>query len=289
VLEIDPDYALAYAGLADAYGRQAITRDLSMSEGYERSREMAEKALVINPDLVEALLALADTQLEYDWDMEAAEKSYRRALEVRPSDAEGLRTYGYFLIADGRYEEAVDYYRKAIEVDPLQVRAYYGLAGALVLAGRYDEIPELTDRLAEHKDDDFMKRWRTNVELLELRQRRQYREMIPLLPEEPESFGDLSDAAISHYFGGDPQKAQQYLVQMIEIANENSMRFTVVASVLAQMDQPDLAIEYLEKALESHQVVLGFIRTDSDLEPLHDDPRFLDILKRAGLKPPPSN
>ena len=133
-----------------------------------------------------------------------------------------------------------------------------------------------------------MKRWRTNIDLLELRQRRQYREMIPLLPEEPESFGDLADAAISHYFGGDPQKAQKYLDQMIEIANENSIRFNVVASVLAQMDQPDLAIEYLEKALESHQVVLGFIRTDSDLEPLHDDPRYLDILKRAGLKPPPS-
>jgi len=288
VLEIDPDYALAYAGLADAYGRQAITRDLSMAEGYERSREMAEKALAIDPDLVEALLALADIQLEYDWDMEAAEKSYRRALEIRPSDAEGLRTYGYFLVVDGRYEEAVDYYSKAIEVDPLQVRAYYGLAGALVLAGRYDEIPELTDRLAEHKDDDFMQRWRTNIELLELRQRRQYREMIPLLPEEPESFGDLSDAAISHYFGGDPQKAQKYLEQMIEIANENSMRFAVVASALAQMGQPDLAIEYLERALESHQVVFGFIRTDSDLESLHDDPRFLDLLKRAGLKPPPS-
>jgi Tfp pilus assembly protein PilF len=259
-----------------------------MAEGYERSRQMAEKALAIAPDLVEALLALADIQLEYDWDMEAAERSYRRALEIRPSDAEGLRTYGYFLIADGRYEEAVKYYRKAIEVDPLQVRAYYGLAGALVLAGQYDGIPELTERLAQQKDDGFMEKWRKNVELMELRQRRQYREMIPLLPDEPETFGDLADAAISRYHGGDPQKAQEYLQKLIEIANENSARFTVVASVLAQMGQPDLAIEYLEKGLENHEVVFGFIRTDSDLEPLRHDPRFLDILKRAGLKPPPS-
>jgi TolB-like protein len=69
VLGIDPDYALAYAGLADAYGLQSIRGALSMQEGYERSREMAEKALAINPDLVEALLALADIQLEYDWNM----------------------------------------------------------------------------------------------------------------------------------------------------------------------------------------------------------------------------
>ena len=72
------------------------------------------------------------------------------------------------------------------------------------------------------------------------------------------------------------------------IANENSFRFSVVASVLSQMEEPDLAIEYLEKALESHEVVFGFIRTDPDFRPLHGDPRYLDILKRAGLEPPPT-
>ncbi len=288
VLEIDPDYALAYAGLADAYGLQSIRGTLSMAEGYERSRQMAEKALAIDPDLVEALLALADIQLEYDWDMEAAEKSYRRALEIRPSDAEGLRTYGYFLFVDGRPEEAIDYYRKALEVDPLQVRAYLGMAASLIYAERYSDLPELTESLAQHKDDEFMKRWSNNLQIMELRHRRQYKELIPLLPEEPDTMGDLGDAAISYYYGGDPEKAQNYLQQMIEIANEESSSYSVVASALAQMDQPDLAIEYLEKALEAHEVVLGFIRTDSDFAPLHEDPRYLDILKRAGLKPPSS-
>jgi len=259
-----------------------------MAEGYERSRQMAEKALAIDPDLVEALLALADIQLEYDWDMEAAEKSYRRALEIRPSDAEGLRTYGYFLFVDGRPEEAIDYYRKALEVDPLQVRAYLGMAASLIYAERYSDLPELTESLAQHKDDEFMKRWSNNLQIMELRHRRQYKELIPLLPEEPDTMGDLVDAAISYYYGGDPEKAQNYLQQMIEIANEESSSYSVVASALAQMDQPDLAIEYLEKALEAHEVVLGFIRTDSDFAPLHKDPRYLDILKRAGLKPPSS-
>jgi adenylate cyclase len=288
VLEIDPRYALAYAGLADAYGFQSIEGTLSMAEGYERSREMAEKALAIDPDLVEALLALADIQLEYDWNMEAAEKSYRRALEIRPSDAEGLRTYGYFLFIEGRFEEAIEYYRKALEVDPLQVRAYYGLAGSLVFAGRNGELPELTEGLARHKDDKFMEQWSKNIETMKLRHLRRYKELIPLLPEEPDTLGDLADAAISHYYGGDPQKAQNYLQQMIGITNENSSRFSIVASVLTQMDQPDLAIEYLEKALETHEVVFGFIRTDPDFEPLYSDPRFLNILRRAGLKPPPS-
>jgi TolB-like protein/Flp pilus assembly protein TadD len=172
VFETDPDYALAYAGLADAYGYQSIYGQLTRHEGYERSREMAEKALAIDPDLVEALLALADIQLEYDWDMEAAERSYRRALEIRPSDAEGLRTYGYFLATDGRIDEAIGYYKKALEVDPMQLRAYFGLAMTYIFGGRFEELPALSERLAAHRDERFMKRWNRNMNLMTLRYKR---------------------------------------------------------------------------------------------------------------------
>lgn len=288
VLDIDPAYALAYAGLADAYGYQAIRGGLSVQEGYERSREMAEKALSIDPDLVEALLALADIQLEYDWDLKAAEKSYRRALEIRPSDAEGLRTYGYFLFTAGRFEEAIEYYRKALEVDPFQVRAYFGIAGALVYANRAEEIDELSDRLAQTRDAETMQRWHENVELITLRHARRYSEMIPLLPVKPVTFGDLQEAAVIYYHTGDQQRAQQYLDQLIDLANEESENYSSVAAALVQMDQPDRAIEYLEKALEEREVVFHFIRIDPDFQPLHDDPRYLDILERAGLEPPPS-
>jgi TolB-like protein/Tfp pilus assembly protein PilF len=288
VLDLDPGYALAYAGLADAYGFQSIRGELSMEEGYERSREMAEKALAIDPNLVEALLALADIQLEYDWDLEAAEKSYLHALEVRPSDAEGLRTYGFFLVTDGRFEEAIGHYRKALEVDPLQVRAYYGLSFTLLLAERYEELPELADQLARHKDAKFMERWRKNMELAALRYKGQYADLIESLPDEPKTVGDLQDAAITHYHLGHQQQARIYLDQMIEIANEQSDGFSDVAATLVQMDEPDLAIEYLEKAVEVREVNSAFIRIDPDLRPLHDDPRFLQLLKRAGLKPPPS-
>lgn len=289
VLEIDPDYALAYAGLADAYGLQSIRGALSVQEGYERSREMAEKALAINPDLVEALLALADIQLEYDWNMEAAEQSYRRALEIRPSDAEGLRTYGYFLVSDGRFQQAIEHYRKALEVDPMQVRAYFGLAMTLVLLGRYEDLPELTERLASHRDEQFMQRWNRNLELTTLRYKGLYADLIEVLPENPESLGDLQDAAVAYYHTGNEQRAREYLDQMIEIANERSDDFSDVAAVFAQMNQPDLAMEYLEKAMQAREVNFAFIRVDPDLVPLHDDPRFIQLLDRAGLKPvPPS-
>lgn len=286
-LEVDPGHALAYAGLADAYGRLSIEDELSMEEGYERSREMAMKALAIDPDLVEALLALADIQLEYDWDMEAADSSYRRALEIRPSDAEGLRTYGYFLVSDGRFDEAVEYYNKALEVDPLQIRAYTGLAYALILGGRYDELTELADRLALHKNPEFVQRWRKAMELATLRHQGQYARLLELLPEELETVSYLRDAAISHYFLANREQARKYLDQLIAIVDERTGDYSVVAAALAQMDEPDRAIEYLNNAVDSREVNSAFIRVDPDFRPLYDDPRFLQLLERAGLKPPP--
>jgi len=287
-LEADPEHALALAGLADAYGRLSIEGELSMQEGYERSREMAEKALAIDPDLVEALLALADIQLEYDWDMEAAEFSYRRALEIRPSDAEALRTYGYFLVSDGRFDEAVEYYHKALEVDPLQARAYTGLAFALMMGERFDELPQVGEKLAQYKNLEYARIWSQNLESWTLRYKGQWADLIELLPDEPHTIGDLQDAAISYYHLGDQKRARKYLDQMIEISTERSDIYKEIAAALAQMDEPDQAIEYLRKSIEIREVNNAFIRVDPDLRPLHDDPRFLQLLKDAGLKPPPS-
>jgi TolB-like protein/Tfp pilus assembly protein PilF len=286
VLERDPDYALAYAGLADAYGFQSIWGDLNTREGYERSREMAEKALAIDPDLVEALLALADIQLEYDWDMEAAERSYLRALELRPSDAEGLRTYGYFLATDGRFDEAFSYYQKALNVDPMQLRVYYGLAMSYIISGNFDELAPLTEKLAAHRDERFMERWNRSMTLITHRFKGEWSQLIEMLPEEPESIGDLQDAAIAYYHTGDEQRANEYLDRMIGITEEKQFEFSSVAAALVQMGQPDRALEYLEKALQTREVNFPFIRNDPDFEPLFDDPRFLDLLERAGLKPP---
>jgi len=287
-LETDPDYALAFAGLSDAYARLSIEAELSMQEGYELSREMAEKALAIDPDLVEALLALADIQMEYDWDMEAAEASYLRALAVRPSDAEGLRTYGYFLVTDGRFDEAIEYYHKAMEVDPLQVRTYTGLTYALLFAERFDDLNEVGEKLAQHQGTEYVKRWRHFIDLAVLRSKGDYAELVKYLPEEPSTIMDLRDAAISHYHLGHEEQARQLLEQLIGVVEETKLEYLAVAAAMAQMNKPDQAMEYLEKSMAAREVNNAIVRIDPDFRPLYKDPRFLDLLDRYGIKPPPS-
>ena len=127
------------------------------------------------------------------------------------------------------------------------------------------------------------------MELSILRYPGRYAELIDLLPDEPRTIGDLQDAAICHYQLGNQQQARKYLDQMTAIADETLDDYAAVAATLVQMDEPDLAIEYLEKSFDVREVNNVFIRIDPDLRPLHDDPRFLQLLDRAGLKPPPSS
>jgi tetratricopeptide (TPR) repeat protein len=155
------------------------------------------------------------------------------------------------------------------------------------LGGRYDELTELADRLALHKNPEFVQRWRKAMELATRRHQGQYARLLELLPEELETVSYLRDAAISHYFLANQDQARKYLDQLIAIVDERTGDYSVVAAALAQMDEPDRAIEYLNNAVDSREVNSAFIRVDPDFRPLYDDPRFLQLLERAGLKPPP--
>jgi TolB-like protein/Tfp pilus assembly protein PilF len=288
-LAANPEFALAYAGLADVYGRLAIESELELAEGYEKSREMALKALDFDPNLVEALLALADVQLEYDWDMRAAEVSYRKALALRPSDAEGLRSYAYFLVTDGRTDEAVDYYHRAIEVDPLQVRAYSGLTFALLTGERFDQYREwMASDVSIPLPEELLERFRAGMNRYLARMEGRWEDVVASMEgEAPRMLADLSDLIISHHRLGNAQQAVEYLDQLEALVQSRDNFFAELAAVYAQIGQPDLAMEYLEKSVEMREVNNAFIRVDPDLRPLHDDPRYLDLLERAGLEPPP--
>jgi TolB-like protein/Tfp pilus assembly protein PilF len=290
-LAANPEYALAYAGLADAYGRLAIEGEYSMAEGYERSREMARKALDIDPNLVEALLALADIQLEYDWDMRAAEDSYLRALAIRPGDAEGLRTYGYFLAIDGRYDEAIEYYRRAIEVDPMQTRAYFGLGNAYFYGGRFEELRTL---LAAELGTSFKpilpQGWRERMERGILRLQERDAELIEMMgDQEPRLYVDLLDMAIAHHRLGNVEESTKHLSKLIELVETRAENYGVVAAAYAQIGELDLALDYLQKSVDAREPAGAVIRSDRDLSPLWNDQRYLDLLESIGLESPPSD
>ena len=149
--ERDPEYAPAWAGLSQAYAWQADSGFVPVADGYRRAREAAEKALALDPQLADAHLAMGWIHNIYDWDWEAADASFRRALDLEPGNAQALRRVGVQAMILGRWDEAIDLMNKAIERDPLRPNSYSNL-GLVLLAVNRDTEAEAAFRKALELD-----------------------------------------------------------------------------------------------------------------------------------------
>src|SRR5688572_25743590 len=149
--ERDPGYAPAWAGLSEAYARQADNGFVPVADGYRRAREAAEKALALDPQLVDAHLAMGWIQTTYDWDWAAADASFRKALDLEPGSAQALRSAGIQAMTLGRWNEAIDLANKTIERDPLRPN-YYNNLGLALLAVNRDAEAEAAFRKALELD-----------------------------------------------------------------------------------------------------------------------------------------
>ena len=137
-IEIDPQYALAYAGIADCYNLLDIWANLPTNETFPRAKAAAQKALSIDDQLAEAHTSLAYAIHTYEWDWKAAEREYRRAIELNPNYATARQWYAEFLTAVGRFDEAAQQGKKALEIDPMSPIINAVVAWNSTMARRYD-------------------------------------------------------------------------------------------------------------------------------------------------------
>ena len=137
-IEIDPQYALAYAGIADCYNLLDIWANLPTSETFPRAKAAAQKALSIDDQLAEAHTSLAYAIHTYEWDWKAAEREYQRALELNPNYATAHQWYAEFLTAVGRFDEAEQQGQKALDLDPMSPIINAVVAWNYTMARRYD-------------------------------------------------------------------------------------------------------------------------------------------------------
>ncbi|HEX7831048.1 MAG TPA: protein kinase, partial [Thermoanaerobaculia bacterium] len=141
-IEIDPQYALAYAGLADCYNLLDIWAGLPTGETFPRAKQAAQKALSIDDELAEAHTSLAYAIHTYEWDWPAAEREYKRAIALNPNYATARQWYAEFLTANGRFDEADAQGKKALELDPMSPIINAVVAFNLTMARRYDAAIE---------------------------------------------------------------------------------------------------------------------------------------------------
>ncbi|MEO8033534.1 MAG: protein kinase [Acidobacteriota bacterium] len=279
-IAVDPTYALAYAGLADAYyGLSNLY--MAPRQAMPRAREAARRALALDDSLAQAHTSLALVLVWFDWDFREGEREFRRAIELNPGDAEAHRLYGDFLTAAARFEEALVEKRKAEQLDPLSVPASCDVARTLLFAGRYDESLAQTRRTLE-LDDHFPYAFTTSgwAELqkgngeqgMQLVERAL---VIRRSPQNVTAWGYIN-AKLGHRV-----VAQQV---MAELKSRPSYTLPLyLARIETALGHDDDALRWLQQAYDDRSESLLWLKVDPSFDPLRTDPRFKALIAKVGL------
>jgi serine/threonine-protein kinase len=284
-IEKDPNYALAYTGLADSYMWSSFWGNLPPRQTYPKAREAVKKAIEIDDTLGEAHASLASIHTHYDWDWEAAEREFKRALELTPGSSYTRVYYSLYLNLKRRYDEAIIQARKAQELDPLSSFSNTHLGHRLWQARRYDEAIEEFQKWLVIEPND----WFAHLHLGMLHQEKgMIKEAIAEIDKSVELSGgvalNVTNAIITHYRFGSREISERLFDGLKERARDEyvqPMCFVYIHLVRAEMDQ---AFEWVKKAHEERDSFLPWLRVSPiDSWDLPSKPRIDELLDRLGL------
>ena len=278
-LAIDPNFALAWAGLSRVHQVQAGFGFAPIDEGFARARDAAQHALRLTPDLAEGHIELGLVQELHDWDWSAADASYRRALELAPGDAHALRAAAGLARVLGHPDEALELMRKVIALDPLSARTHRELAHVYFLTDRLDEAAAGFQFALDLSPNAGLSH--AFLAMVRMLQGRTQEALALAGAESHDVFRNMAVAMIQHALGR-PAESNAALNALIE-----GFGWTAayqVAGAYAYRVEIDKAFEWLERAYVQRDPGVTLSATDPFLRPLHADPRWQPFLRRIGLE-----
>lgn len=283
-IDLDPNYALAYAGIADSYIILGVYSALPPSEAFTKAKAMAQKALQLDESLAEAHTALAYVQFRYEWDWSAAEAEYRRAIELNPKYATAYQWESLNLAAVGRLDEAISEMARAEELDPLSPIINSNMEWVLYLAHRNDDAIAHCRKTLQIDPSFFATHKYLGLVYV---QKGMYEQAIA----EYLKARDLSPddhhivALIGHAYAlsGQRDKARMILVELKEMAKQKYIQPWSIAMIYAGLADRDQAIAWLEKAYDDRSSYMVYLKVEPMLDNLRSDARFGDLLRRMHL------
>ena len=284
VIDLDPDFALAYSGLADAYMLlPEYTANIDPREIQEKSIAAAAMAISLDPEIPEVLTSMGWNTLIHDYDWSSAEKLLRQALEIQSNNTGALHWLSHVVSWQGRHEEALALARKAVAVDPLSRLMQMNLAYIMVDAGQFGEAIPLAQSVIK-RTPDFKSQLR-NFYLHQLRAGNAEAGAAGLEAwaaargRDVEAARDIGKLFVLHQQTGDPQEISDELVVRLGLGSED------LAQIYAFVGDRNRTLEALDVAFEERsgsRSVLG-IKINSAYHFIRDDPRFISLLRKVGL------
>ncbi|PYU55912.1 MAG: hypothetical protein DMG55_25995 [Acidobacteria bacterium] len=283
-IKLDPNYAPAYAHMAEAYSFLAFFGAVSPSEGWGKVKEAASLAVQKDERLPEGHGALALAKLHYDWDFPGAEQEFKRALELNPSDADVRHEHAHYLMAMGRLAESEAESRRAVELDPVGDGLNSCLCWHSFAARDYDEAVRLAAKFLKSQPDDP---WEHTILGWTYEQKRMPEQAVAEFKKAVEATnGDpFYVAALGHAYalGGDRRGAEKVLLTLSDRAKKSYVSPFDLALIYTALGEKEKAFALLDKAVAEHSTFLVYTKWEPRLDPLRSDPRFQDLLRRIGL------
>jgi TolB-like protein/DNA-binding winged helix-turn-helix (wHTH) protein/Tfp pilus assembly protein PilF len=278
----DPQYARAYAGLADTFGLISTWEMGPQSELMPKARAAAVRALELDESLAEAHTSLALITESYDYDWPTAEKEFRRAIQLDPSYATAHQWYAEFLSWQGRFDEALAESEQARLLDPMSLIIATDHGAILYYARQYDRAIAQWRAVLE-MDPDFSRARMIAFAYVE------EDKLAEAMNEAEHLHPDASPwtyAIRAYVYGrcGRMTQAQQSFAKMQEsIRHENWDPPWIFVLAYLGLNEKDKAITLLQEAYSEHSPEIVFLKVEPALDPLRSDPRFQDLLRRVGL------
>lgn len=280
---LDPNFALAHAGLADIYSRLPIAADVPSREALPKAKEAALKALEIDDRLAEAYTALGWIGFYYEWDWESSEANHRRALEINPNDFSAHLGYAHLLSNTGRHDEALREVEQAIRLDPLS-----SLAGALkgqflFHARRYPEAIEQLRQTLEINPAFWVALVQLGRSYVQVGRHQEAFEAFRKASESGGTTAPLSFTGYTYAASGLRVEAERTLLELRSPSEGTSVPPYNVALVYHGLGDTTEAMRWLEKADNERDVRMVFLGVDPLWDSLRSDPHFAGLLERMKL------
>jgi len=287
-INTDPKYARARAGLADCYATLGSWENGTMPpiEAMAKAKEAADKALELDKRLAEAHTTLAYRTTHHDWDWACAEAQFKHAFELNPNYAVCHHWYSHYLTAVGRTEESLTASKRCLELDPLDLVINVHMAWHYLFARQYEQAIEQCSKTSELHPNSF---WPAYFFGLAYEQQGDVDRALEDLRASVRMSGNVTfaTAALGHLYGitGKTDEARAVYEELKARAEWAYVPAYDIAMVCTGMGWNDQALDYLARAHQERSGWITYLKVDPRLDPLRDDARFVDLLRRVRLAP----
>ncbi|MGA2623735.1 MAG: protein kinase [Bacteroidota bacterium] len=284
-IEKDPAYALAYAGLADAYIVLAERTVYPSKETLPKAKSAALKALEIDNELAEAHTSLAAVLKDYDWDWTGAEREFKRSIELNPNYPTGHQWYAEYLTCTGRHQEALAEILKAQELDPLSLMINTMVAYVYIFDRRYDKAIEQFSKVIE-MDSSFTpaQDFFLIVYLLKGMNDQELAEVNRIQAKQGNGTAYIEAFNRAYKSAGWKGLARLELTQLDSASKNRYIPYYTYAQDYAVIGEKERAMDALEKSAEEREIGLIYtLKVNPAFDDLRSDPQFIAILKKIGL------